>query len=105
MPDIYFDPPGQLGDLDSALRRRGHLAIKTGEITQTLFPEDRFNEIYAALGNEEFQKFFAPNWLTVYMQRFGKASFRKLVIRLLRNDRSWVEVDELRTIASRSTDD
>lgn len=103
MGTMYFPEPALLVDLESVLRRRGHLPIKRGDIAQTLFPEDRMMDVLSALGQFEFVRHLGPEPLAHYMNHFAKASFRKMARRLLRNEREWTAVADLESIAGSST--
>lgn len=97
--------PALLVDLESVLRRRGHLPIKQGDTAQILYPEDRISDILVALGQFEYVKHFSPEFIAPYLGYFGKASFRKVARRLLRNGRELVAVADLEAIAGSSAGD
>jgi hypothetical protein len=102
---IDMPAPASLVDLESVLRRRGHLPVKRGDTTQILFPAEKMTDVLLSLGQFEYVKHFSPEPIVPYLNRFAKDSFRKMVRRLLQDNQDWVALGALAEIAGKSTDD
>lgn len=94
-----------ISDLSSVLRRRGLEPQRTGDIGRTLYPHDNWQRILERHGQFKYHEYFPREFTSHYLDRFGKASFRKMIRRLLRDGRQFVETEELRKIAGGSTVD
>lgn len=103
MPDI--PSPHMISDLKSVLRRRGLEPQRTGDLARTLYPHDNWQKIMERHGQFKYHEYFSGEFIIHYMARFEKASFRKVIRQLLRDGRQFVEIEELRRIAGRSTED
>lgn len=95
--DIF--EPAALVDVESVLRRRGHLPTSYGQITQVLYPEERMTDVLMALGQFEFVRHFQPEPIKPYLDAFAHRSFRKMVRQLMAAKGSWVAEEVLRQSA------
>ncbi len=102
---ISIPSPHMISDLTSVLRRRGLEPKRMGDPSRTLYPQDTFRSIREAHDDLTYREYFPGEFISHYLQRFGKGSFRKLVRRLLRDGRQFVDVEELEAIAGGSTAD
>jgi hypothetical protein len=101
-----FDPlPSRWDNLDIVLRRRGHAILKVGEIHKTLYHSLGTNQTLLNLGMFEFAELFGNDPLARYSEVFGQNQFRKLVRSLIAKKESGLQMDAVRSIVGRKTDE
>jgi hypothetical protein len=85
----FFGPDS----VESVLRHRGQVIASRGDVRHILLPLEHRDR---PLSGEDFLQ---------YVELFGKASFRKLVRRLMRQPRGLTPISELEAIAGESAED
>lgn len=91
--------------VETVLRRRGHVVARTGEIQETLFPEEQLAPILHSYMEQHPGEFtttlFGPEPVQRYMEFFGRTGVRKMFRQLVFHHDHARPAQELATIAGK----